>query len=135
VPDSPVTTGDDPRTVAFSPTGDLLATADEEGSEVSLFSVGGTVVAPLGTPTIGTGTGTRPETVLFNPAGNLLTVVDGEGDSLLFYPVSGTTVAPDASSVSTGADTDPLGRPSIPRALCLRMPTTGPAPTRFRCLR
>src|SRR6476646_7119506 len=68
---SPFTTGTDPRAVAFSPGGRLLATANSVASTVSVFSVGsGGALTPVsGSPF---GTGSIPESVAFSPGGELL---------------------------------------------------------------
>lgn len=79
---SPLTIGMDPLSVAFSPDGKLLATADNGEAmgdsvpgAVSLFSVGagGTLTPVSGSPFV---TGTHPYSVAFSPNGGLLAVTN-----------------------------------------------------------
>ena len=68
---SPFATGRDPESVAFSPGGGLLATANVGDSTVSVFSVGsgGALTAVTGSPFA---TGSGPVSVAFSPGGGLL---------------------------------------------------------------
>jgi hypothetical protein len=66
---SPTSTGRNPISVAFSPVGGLLATANVGGNTVSVFAVSaGGVLTPVGSP-ISTGSG--PRSVAFSPVGGL----------------------------------------------------------------
>jgi DNA-binding beta-propeller fold protein YncE len=67
-PDVP--TGAQPYSVAFSPSGALLATANEVAGTVSVFSVGaGGALTSVG-PDVPTGA--QPYSVAFSPSGGLL---------------------------------------------------------------
>ena len=71
VPDSPFATGSAPETVAFSPGGGLVATANDGDNTVSMFSVGpgGDLTQVSGSPFL---TGSGPFSVAFSPDGGLL---------------------------------------------------------------
>jgi 6-phosphogluconolactonase (cycloisomerase 2 family) len=75
---SPTPSGSRPISVAFSPTGKALATANVIGSSVSVFSVSASgALTPVGSPTP-TGSGAR--SVAFSPSGRLLSRPGFDGD-------------------------------------------------------
>jgi 6-phosphogluconolactonase len=95
---SPFGTGSSPFSVAFSPGGGLLATANLNDSTVSVFQVGaGGALAPVSGSPFGTGLG--PFSVAFSPGGGLLAtanLIDGTvsvfqvGAGGALTPVSGS---------------------------------------------
>ena len=104
---SPFTTGTDPRAVAFSPGGRLLATANSVASTVSVFSVGsGGALTPVsGSPF---GTGSIPESVAFSPGGGLLATANfGDGTVSVFSVGSGGALTP-VSGSPFGTGSGPL---------------------------
>jgi len=90
---SPTTTGagSQPFSVAFSPDGGLLATADSGTSTVSVFSVSASgVLTPVGSPTATGAGGSR--SVAFSPDGGLLAATDGGDNAVLVFAVSASGV-------------------------------------------
>lgn len=109
---SPFATGPDPRSVAFSPSGRLLATADGYASvldhgAVSMFSVrsGGAVTPVSGSPFA---TGDGPESVAFSPSGRLLATANLFDSTVsLFSVVSDGSLTPlTGSPLATGSAPD-----------------------------
>jgi hypothetical protein len=106
VPGSPFATGEGPASVAFSPSGGLLATANYDDS-VSVFSVGssGALTPVPGSPFAGGGAALMGQvSVAFSPGGGLLatTTPGGNGPVTVFSvdqatgaltPVSGSPFA------------------------------------------
>ncbi len=78
------TTG--PGSVAFSPTGGLLAVANDADNTVSMFSVssGGALTAVPGSPFT---TGGYPEQAAFSPTGGLLAVADESDNTVSVFSV------------------------------------------------
>ena len=76
---SPFATGSFPESVAFSPGGGLLATANHAANTVSVFAVGsgGALIQVTGSPFA---IGRFPSSVAFSPGGGLLAIAN-EGDS------------------------------------------------------
>lgn len=106
---SPFATGPQPVSVAFSPTGGLLATADAEGLDgdtVSVFSfdqTSGALTPVSGSPFL---TGRAPGSVAFSPRGGLLATANQLDDSVSVFSVnqgSGALTPVSGSPVETGA--------------------------------
>jgi 6-phosphogluconolactonase len=90
---SPFTTGSAPTSVAFSPSGGLLATANLDGDSVSLFSVNetsGAVTPVAGSPVPA---GYAPSTVAFSPSGGLLGTVNAGDSTVSVFSVNQTSGA------------------------------------------
>ena len=86
---SPFATGSVPHSVAFSPDGGLLATANSSANSVSVFAVGsgGALTQVTGSPFA---TGGQPVSVAFSPGGGLLaTANDGDNSVSVFAVGSG----------------------------------------------
>jgi WD40 repeat protein len=106
---SPFTTGHDPFSVAFSPSGRLLATSNETDATVSVFSVAsnGALTQVNGSPFA---TGNGPFSVAFSPGGRLLANANSSGDNTVsvfsvasdgaLTQVSGSPFATGSSPVS-----------------------------------
>jgi outer membrane protein OmpA-like peptidoglycan-associated protein len=95
---SPFATGTTPVSVAFSPGGGLLATANLNGSTVSGFAVGagGALTAVAGSPFV---TGNGPHSVAFSPGGGLLATANQAGSTVSVFAVgSGGALTPVAGS-------------------------------------
>ena len=86
VPGSPFATGTGPGSVAFSPSGALLAIANLDASTVSVFSVGsgGALTQVAGSPFA---TGAGPDSVAFSPSGALLAVANLDASSVSVFSV------------------------------------------------
>ena len=86
VPGSPFATGPRtyPRSVAFSPDGRLLATANTDGNSVSVFSVepAGRLTAVPGSPFAIGGRGADPVSVAFSPLGGLVATANLLGNTV-----------------------------------------------------
>src|SRR5436305_815837 len=90
---SPFATGLEPFSVAFSPSGGLLATADTFADAVSVFAVNSStgVLTPVtGSPFA---TGSRPTSVAFSPSGGLLATADSFADTVSVFAVNSSTGA------------------------------------------
>ena len=90
---SPFATGSGPLSVAFSPGGALLATANRDGNTVSVFSVNsstGALTQVSGSPFA---TGTNPFSVAFSPGGGLLAVANVGADTVSVFSVNSSTGA------------------------------------------
>ena len=100
---------DSPLSVAFSPDGSLLATANSvAGVGVSLFAVaaGGVLTPVVGSP-FSTGSQQYAVSVAFSPAGGLLAVANeaGGGDSVSVFSLgSPTKVGPPSAQIGSPAD-------------------------------
>jgi 6-phosphogluconolactonase (cycloisomerase 2 family) len=100
--------GSTPWSVAFSPNGTLLATANGGSATVSVFTVN-TSTGAL-TPVTQTGsnanTGTQPFSVAFSPNGGLLTASNFLGNTVSVFTVNGsgalTPVTQTGSNAATG---------------------------------
>ena len=84
---SPFSTGQQPSSVAFSPDGKLLATADAGANKVSVFSVasGGALSEVSGSPYP---TGQQPSSVAFSPDGKLLATADAGANKVSVFSVA-----------------------------------------------
>jgi 6-phosphogluconolactonase (cycloisomerase 2 family) len=106
VPGSPVATDRDPRSVAFSPSGGLLATANYSARTVSMFAVApdGAVSQVPGSPF---GTSDAPVSVAFSPSGHLLATANYAGTVSVFSigPTGALSVV-SGSPFTTGAGAD-----------------------------
>ena len=103
---SPFSAGAGVFSVAFSPSGGLLATANFGADTVSVFTVNQTTGALTlsGSPySVGSG----PQSAIFSPSGGLLAVANTNSNSVSMYSVNQTTGAlteVSGSPFSTGAD-------------------------------
>jgi 6-phosphogluconolactonase (cycloisomerase 2 family) len=79
--------------VAFKPTGSVLASVDSAASTVTLCTVSRTdgSITPLGSPMP---TGATPTSVEFSPDGKLLATTNVEDGSISMFSVGATTLAP-----------------------------------------
>jgi 6-phosphogluconolactonase len=103
--------GSHPESIAFSPSGNLLAIANTGGNSVSMFSVdsAGAVTPVPGSPFPA---GAGPTSVVFNPAGTLLATANILGDSVGVYSVSATGVLTQVAG-SPFVSTDALNPQSV----------------------
>jgi 6-phosphogluconolactonase (cycloisomerase 2 family) len=110
VSNSPFATGNGPSSVAFSPSGAFVATANQFGNSVSMLPVGsGGQLGQATTSPLGAG-GNNPLEIAFNPAGTLVATanLDGGGTSSVLAVGSGGALTPvggspyPASSGATG---------------------------------
>ncbi len=83
---SPFAAGNGPVSVAFSPGGGLLATANQADSTVSVFSVGagGALTEINGSPFA---TGNAPRSVVFSPDGTLLATANQSDNTVSVFAV------------------------------------------------
>ena len=97
---SPFATGSGPLSVAFSPGGGLLATANESDDTVSVFAVGsGGALTPVAGSPFATGDG--PFSVAFSPGGGLLATANESDDTVSVFAVgSGGALTPVAGSLA-----------------------------------
>jgi 6-phosphogluconolactonase (cycloisomerase 2 family) len=122
VPNSPFTAGGGTKSIAFNPSGSLLAAANYSANTVQVFSV---ATSGALTQTASVSPGTAPRAVAFSPDGTLLAEANYTSNTLKLY------------SVSTGrsrASTQAAARtrwPSAPTVNTSHSPPT--APTRYRC--
>jgi 6-phosphogluconolactonase len=88
---SPFTTGDGPGSIAFSPSGKLLATANSGDNTVSVFSVGsrGALTQVSGSPFATGNAGFNPNTVAFSAGGRLLAVANFNDSTVSVFRVHG----------------------------------------------
>ena len=102
---SPFLTGSSPISVAFSASGNLLATANEGDSTVSVFSVGsgGALTAVSGSPFL---TGSSPISVAFSASGNLLATANADDNTVSVFSVGsgGALTAVSGSPFATGSN-------------------------------
>jgi len=87
--------GNQPFSVAFSPSGGLLSTANTNGNTVSVFTVAvnGALTQVTGSP-YSTGSGSQPLSVAFSADGGLLATANSEGNSVSVFSVaSGGTLS------------------------------------------
>jgi 6-phosphogluconolactonase len=92
---SPFPTGSTPKSVAFSPSGQLLATANYGDDTVSMFTVNqttGALAEVLGSP-FPTGAGSEPYGVAFSSSGGLLAVTDAGVSTVSVFAVDPSTGA------------------------------------------
>jgi DNA-binding beta-propeller fold protein YncE len=99
---SPFGTGRGPESVAFSPNGDLLATANRRDDSVSVFAVGsGGALTPVAGSPFQTSIG--PGSVAFSPGGGLLAPANLYGHSVSVFAVgAGGTLTAVAGPFRTG---------------------------------
>ena len=83
---SPFATGNNPFSVAFSPGGGLLATANGSDNTVSVFAVGsgGALTQVTGSPFA---TGNAPISVAFSPGGGLLAIANVSDNTVSVFSV------------------------------------------------
>jgi DNA-binding beta-propeller fold protein YncE len=100
-------TGTQPASVAFSPSGRLLATGNAQDNTVSVFSVGssGALTQVSGSPFA---TGSFPSSVAFSPSGGLLATANENDSTVSVFSVgSGGALTPVAGSpFATGGAPD-----------------------------
>jgi 6-phosphogluconolactonase (cycloisomerase 2 family) len=103
---SPFASGYAPNSVAFSPSGDLLAAADSGGGTISTFNVSATgQLSPVsGSPFANA----NVVSVAFSPSGTLLAAADESANAVSVFAVSSTgqLTAVQGSPFSTGVGTD-----------------------------
>ncbi len=100
VPGSPFAAGGGPVSVAFSPDGSLLATADQSGSSLSLSSVSASgALTPVSGSPFNFGLDTHaPDALAYNPDGHLIAMVGAGGNSIATFSVLAGAVAPVSGS-------------------------------------
>ena len=100
-------TGRAPVSVAFSPGGVLLATANNLANSVSVFSVGsgGALTPVAGSPFA---TGSFPRSVAFSPSGGLFATANGDADTVSVYGDSDLALTGVPGNITTDA-TGPAG--------------------------
>lgn len=83
---SAVTTGNAPESVAFSPSGSLLATADSASNNVVVFSVSssGALTTVPGDPFY---TGNGPFPVAFSPSGSNLATANATANTISIFAI------------------------------------------------
>ena len=102
---SPFATGAFAYSVAFSPSGGLLATANTDDNTVSVFSVAsdGALTPVSGSPF---GTGNAPVSVAFSPSGGLLATANASDNTVSVFSVASdgalTPVSGSPSATGTG---------------------------------
>ncbi len=103
---SPFATGASPRSVAFDPSGGLLAVANGDDNSVSVFSVAanGTLAGVGGFPTA-----PNPVSVAFSPSGGLVATADAASGAVSVFSVApdGALTEVKGSPFSTGRATQP----------------------------
>ena len=99
---SPFATGTDPASLAFSPNGALVATADTGGNNVAVFGVSS--VGALGpVPFSLFPTGVAPSSVAFSPNSGLVAVANRGSNAVQMYSVaSNGSLTPAGFPVGTG---------------------------------
>ena len=103
----PTSVAGNPCSLAFSPDGNLLATANGHLDEVSVFSVAADgVLTALGSTPLGGAAGGYAHAVAFSPDGNLLAVTRGleAGGSVSTFAVAADGELTAVDSSSTGSD-------------------------------
>jgi 6-phosphogluconolactonase (cycloisomerase 2 family) len=90
---SPFATDSGPLSVAFSPGGGLLATANHDGNTVSVFSVNSSTGALTQVSGSSFATGTNPFSVAFSPGGGLLAVANLGDNTVSVFSVNSSTGA------------------------------------------
>src|ERR1700722_13005656 len=98
---SPFATGTTPVSVAFSPGGGLLATANGGANTVSMFAVGagGALTPVAGSPFVN---GSGSVSVAFSPGGGLLATANGSANTVSMF------------AVGAGGALPPVGGPPFP---------------------
>jgi 6-phosphogluconolactonase (cycloisomerase 2 family) len=111
-PASNADTGEGPNSVAFSPNGDLLATANADAgvNTVSIFTVNestGALAPVTQIPASNAATGTSPYSAMFSPAGGLLATANYGSDTVSVFKVDESTGAltPVTQTPASNADT------------------------------
>ena len=106
---SPFSTGAGtiPRSVAFSPSGGLLATANPGTNTVSVFSVesNGALSQVSGSPF---GTGAAPVSVAFSPSGGLLAAADAGDNTVSVFAVASSGALTPVSGSPSATGNQPL---------------------------
>jgi 6-phosphogluconolactonase (cycloisomerase 2 family) len=103
-------TGANPAAVAFSPSGDLLATANGGSSTVSMFAIdpaSGQLTPVTQSAPADSDTGTTPYSIAFSPDGGLLATANYNADTVSVFTVDPTSGAltPVTQSAPANADT------------------------------
>jgi DNA-binding beta-propeller fold protein YncE len=130
---SPFGTDAHPQSVAFSPNGDLLATANNTSRTVSVFAVGGHgALTPVAGSPFRTESG--PASVAFSPNGDLLATANIAANTVSLFAVgAGGALTPVAGSPFLEPAAPRTRWRSVPVAGCSRSPTD--PTTRCRCSR
>jgi 6-phosphogluconolactonase (cycloisomerase 2 family) len=82
-----------PRSVAFSPSGGLLATSNSTGASVSVFSVNSATGAMTQVPGSPFATGLSPLGIAFSPSGGLLATANFNSNNVSVFSVNPSTGA------------------------------------------
>ena len=109
-PASNAATGTRPFSVAFSPSGRLVATANFLSNSVSMFtvSVTGLLTPVVQSPASNATTGDRPSSLAFSPSGGLIAVTNSSANSVSMFKVDSVTglltpvIQSPASNATTG---------------------------------
>ncbi|MGO9971670.1 MAG: lactonase family protein [Solirubrobacteraceae bacterium] len=115
---SPFSTGSAPVSAAFSPNGQLLATADYLAAGLSVFTVNGTVLTAASGSPFASGNG--PDALAFNPTGTLLATANLADGTVSMFSVntsSGVLTPVTGSPFGTGEQIDLNGLGPMPRSV------------------
>ncbi|HVR05418.1 MAG TPA: beta-propeller fold lactonase family protein, partial [Solirubrobacteraceae bacterium] len=105
---SPFSTAAGPQSIAFSPSGALIATADAGANQVSVFAAGSSgALTPVSGSPFASG-GSAPGSVAFSPNGQLLAVTSFNSSTVSVFSVSsaGALTSVSGSPFTTGGAPD-----------------------------
>jgi 6-phosphogluconolactonase (cycloisomerase 2 family) len=103
-------TGAGPASVAFSPSGGLLATANANANTVSVFTVdaSGQLTPVTQTTAANANTGSTPLSVAFSPSGGLLATANANASTVSVFTVDGSgQLTPVTQATAGNANTGP----------------------------